>query len=114
MDEMYEWTCVNENGLLRVLPRRQVAATISTLKLNFSPVRGSILMQLLFRLLESPEFILLAIELSLKSGRFLAMTRRGRYYIHVKTEISLPGSILMRFRLLEPSEFILLVIEFSL
>ena len=33
---------------------------------KFSPVRGSILMQ--FRSLESPEFILLAIELSLKAA----------------------------------------------
>ena len=37
-----------------------VVATISTLKLNFSPVHGSILMR--FRSLEPPEFILLAIE----------------------------------------------------
>ena len=64
-----------------------VDATISTLKLNFSPVRGLILMQLLFRWLELPEFILLAIELSLKSARFLAMPRRGRYYIHVYINI---------------------------
>ena len=43
-------------------------------------------MQLLFRSLESPEFILLAIEFSLKPARFLAIPRRGRYYTHVKTE----------------------------
>ena len=42
-----------------------MAVAISTLKLNFLPVRGSILMQ--FRLSELPEFILLAIEFSLKS-----------------------------------------------
>ena len=34
--------------------KTELAATISMLKLNFSPVRGSILMQ--FRLLEPPEF----------------------------------------------------------
>ena len=50
------------NPKLRSLPGH---ATIPTLKLNFSPVRGSILMR--FKSLEPPEFILLAIEFSLKS-----------------------------------------------
>ena len=40
-------------------------AVAATRKLNFSPVRGSILMQ--FRSIEPPEFILLAIEFSSKS-----------------------------------------------
>ena len=39
---------------------------ISKLKLNFSPVRGSILMR--FRSIEPPEFILLAIAFSSKSA----------------------------------------------
>ena len=70
-------------------------------------------MQLLFRLLELPEFIQLAIELSLKSARFLAMPRHGRY--DKKLNFSpVRGSILMRFRSLESSEFILLAIELSL
>ena len=90
---------MNESALLLVLPRRG-RYYITTLRLNFSPVRGSILMQ--FRLLESPDFILLAIELSLKSARFLAMPRRGRYYIPLKLNFSpIHGSILMRFRLLD-------------
>ena len=46
-------------------PYHAVAATISKLKLNFSPVRGSILMR--FRSIEPPEFILLAIAFSSKS-----------------------------------------------
>ena len=70
-------------------------------------------MQLLLRSLESPEFILLAIESSLKSARFLAMPRRGRYYKKLNFS-PVRGSILMQFRSLEPSEFILLAIEFSL
>ena len=70
-------------------------------------------MQLLFRSLESPEFILLAIVLSLKSARFLAMLRRGRYYKQLNFS-PVRVSILMRFRSLEPSEFILLAIEFSI
>ena len=41
-------------------------STISELKLNFSPVRGSILMR--FRSIEPPEFILLAIAFSSKSA----------------------------------------------
>ena len=68
-----------------------------------------------FRSLEPPEIILLAIEFSLKSARFLAMPCRGRYYIIIRYSIStlklnfspVRGSILMRFRLLEPPEFIL-------
>ena len=93
-----------------------MAATtcISTLKLNFSPVRGSILMQ--FISLEPPEFILLAIEFSLKSARFLAMPRRGRYYVHVKTEfLACPWvNFNAVYISIEPPEFILLPIEFSL
>ena len=50
---------------LSELPGHAVAATLSKLKLNFSPVRGSILMR--FRSIEPPEFILLAIEFSSKS-----------------------------------------------
>ena len=53
------------NSRLASWPYHAVAAAISKLKLNFSPVRGSILMR--FRSLEPPEFILLAIEFSSKS-----------------------------------------------
>ena len=53
------------NSRLASWPYHAVAATISKLKLNFSPVRGSILMR--FRSIEPPEFILLAIEFSSKS-----------------------------------------------
>ena len=82
---MYEWVCVNESALLWVLPRRgHYYIHIKTEFLDY-PWVNSNLMQ--FRSLEPQEFILLAIEFSLKSARrFLVMPRRGRYYIHVKTE----------------------------
>ena len=54
------------NSRLASWPYHAVAATISKLKLNFSPVRGSILMR--FRSIEPPEFILLAIAFSSKSA----------------------------------------------
>ena len=82
---MYEWACVNESALLWVLPRRgRYYIHVKTEFLDH-PWVNSNLMQL--RSLEPQEFILLAIEFSLKSAcYFLVMPRRGRYYIHVKTE----------------------------
>ena len=72
-----------------------------------------------FRSLQPPEFILLAIKLSLKSASFLAMPCHNRNYIISISTLKLNyspvrGSILMRFRSLELPEFILLPIEFSL
>ena len=68
-----------------MLPRRgRYYIHVKTEFLDY-PWVNSNLMQ--FRSLEPLEFILLAIEFSLKSARrFLVMPRRGCYYIHVKTE----------------------------
>ena len=96
---MYEWTCVNENGLLRVLPR--LGRYYINVKTEYFSVRGSILMQ--FRIARI--FILLAIESSLKSARFLAMPHQGGYYKSIsmlKLNFSpVRVSILLRFRSLE-------------